>query len=53
MMFLRALPVALAIRLAGFALVAAAMGLVGWTLLENPFASSAVRMQEDRGAAGA
>jgi protein-S-isoprenylcysteine O-methyltransferase Ste14 len=34
---------------AGLALVAAAMGLVGWTLVENPFASSAVRIQQDRG----
>ena len=40
--------VPLAIRLVGLALVAAAMGQVGWTLLENPFASSAVRVQEDR-----
>jgi protein-S-isoprenylcysteine O-methyltransferase Ste14 len=39
----------LAVHIVGFALVAAAMGIVGWTLLENPFASSAVRIQEDRG----
>jgi len=41
--------VPLSIRLVGLALVASAMSLVGWTLLENPFASSAVRTQEDRG----
>jgi protein-S-isoprenylcysteine O-methyltransferase Ste14 len=42
-------PVPLAVRVTGLALVAAGMGFVGWTLLENPFASSAVRVQEDRG----
>jgi protein-S-isoprenylcysteine O-methyltransferase Ste14 len=39
----------LAARLVGLSLVATAMGLVGWTLLENPFASSAVRIQPERG----
>ena len=39
----------LGLRLIGFALVAAAMSFVGWTLLENPFASSAVRIQQERG----
>jgi protein-S-isoprenylcysteine O-methyltransferase Ste14 len=36
-------------QVAGLALVAAAMVFVGWTLVENPFASSAVRIQQDRG----
>jgi len=34
--------------LAGLALVAAGFGLVGWTLITNPFASSAVRVQHER-----
>lgn len=33
---------------AGRALVVAGMGFVGWTLLSNPFASSAVRIQHER-----
>ncbi|MCC7043469.1 MAG: isoprenylcysteine carboxylmethyltransferase family protein [Acidobacteria bacterium] len=33
---------------AGLALVAAGFLLVGWTLLTNPFASSAVRVQDER-----
>lgn len=35
--------------LAGLGLVAAGFALVGWTLLTNPYASTAVRMQHDRG----
>jgi protein-S-isoprenylcysteine O-methyltransferase Ste14 len=36
------------LQLLGLALVAAAMALVGWTLLSNPYASSAVRIQDER-----
>jgi protein-S-isoprenylcysteine O-methyltransferase Ste14 len=36
------------VTIAGLALVAAGFLLVGWTLLTNPFASSAVRVQEER-----
>ena len=38
-----------AAQAAGFALIAAGMGLAGWTVLSNPFASSAVRIQAERG----
>jgi protein-S-isoprenylcysteine O-methyltransferase Ste14 len=41
--------VPLALQIGGFCLVAIAMGFVGWTLLTNPFASSAVRIQNERG----
>jgi protein-S-isoprenylcysteine O-methyltransferase Ste14 len=41
--------VATAAQIAGFLLVAAGMFLVGWTLQANRFASSAVRIQHDRG----
>jgi protein-S-isoprenylcysteine O-methyltransferase Ste14 len=41
-----AVPVGL--TLAGLVLVACGFGLVGWTLLTNPFASSAVRVQHER-----
>jgi protein-S-isoprenylcysteine O-methyltransferase Ste14 len=37
-----------ALRLIGLGLVAAAMALIGWTLLSNPYASSAVRIQNER-----
>jgi protein-S-isoprenylcysteine O-methyltransferase Ste14 len=40
--------VPLAVELLGLALVAAAFALVAWTLLSNPFASSAVRLQPER-----
>jgi protein-S-isoprenylcysteine O-methyltransferase Ste14 len=40
--------VPLAAQVAGFALVALGFGLVDWTLLSNPFASSAVRIQRER-----
>jgi len=40
--------VPLAAQIAGFALVALGLALVGWTLLSNPYASSAVRIQHDR-----
>jgi protein-S-isoprenylcysteine O-methyltransferase Ste14 len=36
------------LTLAGLACVAAGFALVGWTLLTNPFASSAVRVQQER-----
>ena len=36
-------------QVAGFAIVVAALALVGWTLLSNPYASSAVRIQNERG----
>ncbi len=36
-------------QVAGFALITAAFGLVGWTLASNPYASSAVRIQSERG----
>jgi protein-S-isoprenylcysteine O-methyltransferase Ste14 len=41
-----AVPVFLTV--AGLALVATGFALVGWTLLTNPFASSAVRVQDER-----
>jgi protein-S-isoprenylcysteine O-methyltransferase Ste14 len=41
-----AMPLALVI--AGLVAMAGAFALVGWTLLSNPFASSAVRLQTDR-----
>ena len=41
--------VPLALQLAGTMLVALGFALVGWVLFTNPFASSAVRIQEDRG----
>lgn len=41
-----AVPAGLAV--AGLALVAGGFTLVGWTLLTNPFASSAVRVQDER-----
>ena len=37
------------VQIAGFAIVVAALTLVGWTLLSNPYASSAVRIQSERG----
>ena len=40
--------VPLAAQVGGFALVAVGFGLVDWTLLSNPFASSAVRIQGER-----
>lgn len=36
------------LQAAGLASVTLGMGLVGWTLLTNPFASSAVRIQDER-----
>jgi protein-S-isoprenylcysteine O-methyltransferase Ste14 len=36
------------LTVAGLALVAAGFALVGWTLFTNPFASSAVRVQDER-----
>jgi protein-S-isoprenylcysteine O-methyltransferase Ste14 len=36
------------LQLAGLGLVAAGLALVAWTLLSNPFASSAVRIQTER-----
>jgi protein-S-isoprenylcysteine O-methyltransferase Ste14 len=36
-------------QIAGFVLLVAALALVGWTLLSNPYASSAVRIQSERG----
>ena len=41
--------VPLAAQIAGLALVALGFALMGWVLLANPFASSAVRIQDDRG----
>lgn len=38
-----------AAQAAGFVLVGAGLGLVGWTLLSNPYASTAVRIQSERG----
>ena len=40
--------VPLPFQLAGFLLVAAGLAFVDWTLLSNPFASSAVRIQRER-----
>jgi protein-S-isoprenylcysteine O-methyltransferase Ste14 len=37
------------VQVLGFALVAAGLLLTGWTLVANPFASSAVRIQGERG----
>jgi protein-S-isoprenylcysteine O-methyltransferase Ste14 len=36
------------LQVAGLVLLAAGMALVGWTLLSNPYASSAVRIQAER-----
>jgi protein-S-isoprenylcysteine O-methyltransferase Ste14 len=41
--------VGLSVQVLGFVLVVAALTLVGWTLLTNPYASSAVRIQSERG----
>lgn len=41
--------VSLAVQAAGFMTVLASLALVGWTLLSNPYASTAVRIQDDRG----
>ena len=40
--------VPLPLQAAGFGLVAVGLGFVDWTLLSNPFASSAVRIQHER-----
>ncbi|MDP1828982.1 MAG: isoprenylcysteine carboxylmethyltransferase family protein [Archangium sp.] len=40
--------VPLPVQVLGFVAVASGFGLVAWTLLTNPFASSAVRLQPDR-----
>jgi protein-S-isoprenylcysteine O-methyltransferase Ste14 len=40
--------VPLPLQLAGFVLVAVGLAFVDWTLLSNPFASSAVRIQRER-----
>jgi protein-S-isoprenylcysteine O-methyltransferase Ste14 len=40
--------VPLPLQIGGFALVAAGLWFVDWTLLSNPFASSAVRIQRER-----
>jgi protein-S-isoprenylcysteine O-methyltransferase Ste14 len=37
------------VQMAGFIAILAAFALVGWTLLSNPYASTAVRIQSDRG----
>lgn len=39
----------LGVRIGGFVLLAVAFALVGWTLVSNPYASSAVRIQSERG----
>jgi len=36
------------LQIAGLAMLAASMAVVGWTLLSNPYASSAVRIQSER-----
>ena len=41
--------VSLALRILGFAFVGTGLGFAGWTILSNPFASSAVRIQSERG----
>jgi protein-S-isoprenylcysteine O-methyltransferase Ste14 len=41
--------VPLPVQIGGLVLVALGFALVGWVLLTNPFASSAVRIQQDRG----
>lgn len=41
--------VPLAAQIAGLVVVALGFALMGWVLLTNPFASSAVRIQQDRG----
>jgi protein-S-isoprenylcysteine O-methyltransferase Ste14 len=41
-------PLSLGLQIAGFASVTLGLLLVDWTLLSNPFASSAVRVQHDR-----
>jgi protein-S-isoprenylcysteine O-methyltransferase Ste14 len=40
--------VPMALQVLGFGLAAAGFGFVDWTLLSNPFASSAVRIQSER-----
>lgn len=40
--------VSFGVQLVGLLLVTAGMAFVGWTLLSNPFASSAVRIQSER-----
>jgi protein-S-isoprenylcysteine O-methyltransferase Ste14 len=40
--------VGLELQLASFALLLCGLGLAGWTVLSNPFASSAVRLQAER-----
>jgi protein-S-isoprenylcysteine O-methyltransferase Ste14 len=40
--------VPLPLQIGGFALVATGLGFIDWTLLSNPFASSAVRIQRER-----
>lgn len=39
----------LPVQITGFAIIIAALALIGWTLLSNPYASSAVRIQSERG----
>jgi protein-S-isoprenylcysteine O-methyltransferase Ste14 len=41
--------VGLTMQVAGFAAVLASFVLIGWTLLSNPYASTAVRIQDERG----
>ena len=41
--------VPVALQIASFLAVIGALSLVGWTLLSNPYASTAVRIQDDRG----
>jgi protein-S-isoprenylcysteine O-methyltransferase Ste14 len=38
-----------AVQIAGFLASGGALALVGWTLLSNPYASTAVRIQSERG----
>jgi protein-S-isoprenylcysteine O-methyltransferase Ste14 len=38
-----------ALQIAGFAAAGGALAIVGWTLLSNPYASTAVRIQSERG----
>jgi protein-S-isoprenylcysteine O-methyltransferase Ste14 len=40
--------VSMPLQVGGFVLVAVGLGLIDWTLLSNPFASSAVRIQRER-----
>jgi protein-S-isoprenylcysteine O-methyltransferase Ste14 len=37
------------LQIVGFAVCIGGFSLIGWTLLTNPFASTAVRIQSDRG----